>query len=217
MTRRSWLILLVSLVFFSGCGKAIYSVKKEVVPTKITVKQMKSAIISAANERGWTVKNVSDGVIHTTYYRGKYMAKLEVTYSASTYSINYLKSKNLKYDGQKIHGTYNKWVKNLENTIDRKLDILSDGGSVATATTKNNLASLGFVTGKTTKDDVMEKLGGPTSVTHGSNGEETLTYNRSHLTGKAWIPFYFGRDTYKVEYFVLTFKDNILTSFSESH
>ena len=125
MTRRVWLILLVSLFIFTGCGQAIYSVKKENKAVKLTANQMKRIIISSATERGWMVKKVSSGLIHLTHFRGKHMAKLGVKYTKSSYSINYLDSQNLKYDGIKIHRTYNSWVKNLERTIDQKLYIIA--------------------------------------------------------------------------------------------
>ena len=225
MTKKVWLVLLtVSLFIFTGCGKAVYEVRNENVPVKLTEKQMGNAISNAAERRGWIVKKVSKNVINATYFRGKYMAKVAIKYSKSTYSINYLDSKNLNYDGQKIHGTYNKWVLNLENTIDRKLTEIGSGYTSSTGSSSKgasnqgaSLQSLGFKVGKTTKIDVMERMGRPTSTSYSSDGQEVLLYNKTRVTGKAWIPFYYGRDRVRVQYMSFTFKNNILTGFSESH
>lgn len=222
MTRRTWLILLVSLVsifIFSGCGKAVYAVKKENTTVKLTTKQMESVINTSAEERGWMIKKVSDGLIHLTYFRGKVMAKVGVSYTNSSYSIDYLDSQNLKYDGKNIHGTYNKWVEGLEQTIDKRLYLISNGLATETGAVikESTITSSDFKVGKTTKSDVMEKLGGPTSVSRSSDGQEILSYDKSRVSGKAWIPFYYGNDRVVVNHMSFTFKNDILTAFSEQH
>ena len=54
-----------------------------------------------------------------------------------------------------------------------------------------------FVMGKTKKEEVIAKWGKPNGVSINEKGEEILTFNRSHITGKAFIPFYYGRDSYR--------------------
>ena len=44
-------------------------------------------------------------------------AVVEILYDTEGYSITYLNSVNLKYDGQRIHKNYNSWVQNLSNAI----------------------------------------------------------------------------------------------------
>ncbi len=77
-----------------------------------------------------------------------------------------------------------------------------------------------FVVNKTTKAEVIKKLGKPSGVAINEKGEETLTYNKSHITGKAFIPFYFGSDKYRIKISTYTFDKNgilIKTSKSEQH
>lgn len=217
MTKRVWLVLLVSAFIFSGCGGAIYTVKKENVAVKLTTKKMGNAIKIAAEERGWVAKWVSNGLIHATYHSGRNMAKVAVKYTNTSYAISYLDSSaSLKYTGKKIHRTYNKWVKNLERTIDRKLSDVSNGIALVNKSKPASLKSLGFKVGKTTKSDVMVKMGRPTSTSYDSTGQEVLIYNRSRLTGQAFNPFYYGRNRVKISYSSFTFKKNVLTAFSQS-
>ncbi len=73
-----------------------------------------------------------------------------------------------------------------------------------------------FVVGKTTKDEVIAALGEPSGRSVNSKGEEVLTYRSGHPTGKAWIPFYYGRDRWRTEVKTYTFKNNILVDYAES-
>jgi hypothetical protein len=76
-----------------------------------------------------------------------------------------------------------------------------------------------FTIGKTTKSEVISKLGNPTGDSFNSKGEETLLYQNTHMTGKAFIPFYFGSDKVQVKVQQFTFKNDILTaqSIATSH
>ncbi|MBN1505804.1 MAG: hypothetical protein JW955_03105 [Sedimentisphaerales bacterium] len=48
-----------------------------------------------------------------------------------------------------------------------------------------------------------------------TRSQEVLTYNRSHPTGKEYIPLYRGRDSFRVKLYTFTFdKEGILTAMS---
>lgn len=66
-----------------------------------------------------------------------------------------------------------------------------------------------FVNGKTTKAELVQKLGQPNGVRN-DNGEETLTYNKGHITGKSFIPGYslFGKDAYRNKHYEFSFGTN---------
>lgn len=90
------------------------------------------------------------------------------------------------------------------------------GGAKPTpAQTKAQTASK-FAIGKATKDDVIAALGNPTAVSATSTGEELLVYNTSHITGKSFIPFYYGNDHVRMTSSTYKFKNNILTDYSQS-
>ena len=56
-----------------------------------------------------------------TLFLRSHMAKVGIQYNKTAYSINYMDSNNLKYDGSKIHSNYNGWVQNLDRAIQTQL------------------------------------------------------------------------------------------------
>ncbi len=74
-----------------------------------------------------------------------------------------------------------------------------------------------FEIGITTKEDVISRWGNPSGISINEKGEEILTYNKSHMTGKSFIPFYFGRDHYRMKFYNFTFnKEGILIGMSSN-
>jgi len=92
--------------------------------SKYSEKDVKSAIIKAGQSLGWGMKETKPGTIVGTLFVRNHMAKVEVTYSKKTYSINYKDSAGLNYDGSEVHRNYNNWVKNLEGRINSYLSSL---------------------------------------------------------------------------------------------
>mgnify|MGYP006959940311 CR=1 FL=1 len=67
--------------------------------------------MTAAAKRGWKTKETRNGNIEAEYSKSrKYMARVNITYNKSNYSIEYLESTILKYDGTKIQRTYNSQI-----------------------------------------------------------------------------------------------------------
>jgi len=93
---------------------------------KLTAEQVKQAIMQAAGETRWSIASQPDGKLSATLnVRGKHTMVVEITYSSEKYSLHYKDSTNLHYamcEGQGvIHPNYNKWVMNLKNGIQAKL------------------------------------------------------------------------------------------------
>ena len=76
---------------------------------------------------------------------------------------------------------------------------------------------LKFTIGKTTKSELVSVLGNPAGDSFNAKGEETLFYRDSHMTGKAWIPFYMGSDSIRTKVQQFTFKNDILTAQSTTN
>jgi hypothetical protein len=71
-----------------------------------------------------------------------------------------------------------------------------------------------YTIGKTTKAEILAEWGEPQSMTV-TQSSEVLTYNRSHPTGKEYIPLYHGRDSYRVKLYMFTFnREGLLTAMS---
>lgn len=90
------------------------------VPYSASAEAMKEAIAKAAAEREWCVVKSEDGLTELLLdVRGKHELVVDVHYTADTFRIAYVSSKNLDYNPQTkgIHGKYLQWVRNLKHEI----------------------------------------------------------------------------------------------------
>ena len=107
----------------SACvGAKIYSAHEVPFPesARASEEEVAALIDFAARRQGWVVQAVATGKMRARYGRGRHSAVVTIRYSTKTFSISYFDSANLRYDGRRIHGVYNKWVKNLEAAIQRE-------------------------------------------------------------------------------------------------
>ena len=121
MFKKVSLLLLSMVLFLSfiGCGgpRTVLQVS-EPIKFKVTQYDTRGVILQAAKRRGWKTKEIGPKQIEAEYLRGsKYMARVNIFYDANRYAIKYLDSRNLQYDGQKIHKTYNSLVAGLRKEI----------------------------------------------------------------------------------------------------
>jgi NDP-sugar pyrophosphorylase family protein len=117
------LVGIVTCAFvFAGCGSGdpVVNYENSPIVANSSIKNMKDvkrAIILSGARIGWQMQDVKPGLINATMFSRGHMAKVEITYTTSSYNIKYKDSSNMKYDGQNIHGTYNKWVERLHRNI----------------------------------------------------------------------------------------------------
>lgn len=86
-----------------------------------SAEQVKSAILKAGLQRDWIMTEVSPGVIKGRLQARDHSAEVRIPYTATSYSINYENSLNLKASDGKIHKNYNRWVRNLDKDIQLNL------------------------------------------------------------------------------------------------
>jgi len=127
--KYSPLILLATIVVFIGCGSAspVINYQNSPVETRTgskNVADIRQAIIVAGSTTGWQMQETQQGRITATQFKGGHMAKIDITYTAQTFNINYKDSSNFQYTGTNISNTYNKWVKNLYKHIAKNLSKL---------------------------------------------------------------------------------------------
>lgn len=79
--------------------------------------QVKNAILKAGVQRQWIMNEAGPGVITARQQTRNHTAEVRINYSATSYSITYANSLNLKASGGKIHKAYNSWVHNLDRDI----------------------------------------------------------------------------------------------------
>lgn len=83
---------------------------------------VQKAITRGAASRGWTTKVTGTNVVQATLVARSHKVIVEIPFSQTAYSINYVDSENMKAADGKIHKKYNGWIANLRADIDRELD-----------------------------------------------------------------------------------------------
>ncbi|MDY4326253.1 hypothetical protein SOV88_18435 [Pectobacterium brasiliense] len=113
---------LVCVLTLAGCARTapVANITKPIA-AQVTTDQVKIAILQAGLERKWVMTPVSPGVINGHLSQRDHVADIRITYSQTSYSINYVDSKNLKAKNGEIHNSYNRWISNLDRDIQLKL------------------------------------------------------------------------------------------------
>ena len=96
--------------------------------TSFTVQEARAGIIRGCVAGGWAPFVDSEGVIHASLnVRDKHFAEVDITVTPTTYSVQYVSSKNLDYwyktrtRAAMIHENYNVWIAELSNWIKKEL------------------------------------------------------------------------------------------------
>jgi len=87
----------------------------------LSLDEVKTTIIRSAVNRGWTIKEEVPGDLVATISPRQHIAIVEIRYTEKYFSISYRDSTALRYNGSTIHRNYNKWVKALEQEIQRRI------------------------------------------------------------------------------------------------
>lgn len=79
---------------------------------------------AAATQPGWTIEPVRYGLLRASNAWRSHQMTVDIAFDLRTFSIRYVTSVNLDYDGARIHTAYNARVQALEAAI---LQTLPDG------------------------------------------------------------------------------------------
>jgi hypothetical protein len=126
---------------------------KRAVPVGLTASEVRKAIAASAAALTWAPSLVDEGAIEAKLLVRTHELVVDITYTATEYTISYKSSKNLNYSEkykiiskkavlyQTIHGKYKVWLKNLDARIQSALQAVavqkvladpSDEGQAAT-------------------------------------------------------------------------------------
>jgi PBP1b-binding outer membrane lipoprotein LpoB len=117
--------LVVLLVSCAGSLKPVYNVKNHPLngtAQKLSLKQIANVIFTSGMRRNWVMEEIDPGVIRATLRVRSHTAVIDIKYRKSDYSIEYVSSVDLKYNGTLIHRNYNRWLTNLVNDINREFN-----------------------------------------------------------------------------------------------
>ena len=131
MRKLSLLLCLLSVLPFAAHARArtdaIKSPVEIPIAAKATAAQVNLAAQLAAQSRGWVVENRKGNAFEAVYAqegRRSFSARIGVTSSAKTVTIQYVSSEGLDYDEADgtISANYNKWMNFLERDIPTFVD-----------------------------------------------------------------------------------------------
>lgn len=97
------------------------------VPGGKSTEDVKRAVRKALFDEEFQARDIGPGQVQAKRTKsgkgGIYSAVVTVHYDGRSVRIAYTGSENLNYDGKNktIHGTYNRWVRNIEKRIRRNL------------------------------------------------------------------------------------------------
>lgn len=114
------LLILVTVFALSGCNTTHPIYNADATASKsVSSNEMKRAIIDALIYKRWNIVSDDGNTIVADINVRQHYAEIKIDYTADSFKINYLSSKNLDYDGEKqgIHRNYNKWIQLLERQI----------------------------------------------------------------------------------------------------
>lgn len=120
MRRRPLLGLLPLLGLAAGlsaCTRPIYNVERRNFLDTAPLSARRNQIMRAGAGLGWQMEPVGPGLIRATLHLRGHVAVTDIAYTADSFSIRYVDSRNLQYDGTSIHKNYNGWIQNLERAI----------------------------------------------------------------------------------------------------
>lgn len=125
MSRFTRFALVAALLLgVAACtSKPVMNVENRTPPAAVRSEDdMRRAILAALQSRQWTVERADRGNIMALIQRRSHQAEISIPYSATSYSIRYRDSQNLGYKNGKIHRNYNKWIHNLDRSIQQELN-----------------------------------------------------------------------------------------------
>lgn len=129
MEKKAFFLMFImfAVVLLGGCRTSpILNINNETIAIngKYTLKDVEKAIIRAGASLGWEMHPKEPGRVIGVLHLRDHMAKIDILYDKSKYSIHYLDSKNLKYDGHNIHSNYNGWIQRLNQNIQVQLSTM---------------------------------------------------------------------------------------------
>ncbi len=71
----------------------------------------------AGAAQGWVIETRAPGLLRGTLSRRDQQAVVDIPYDARRFSIRYVRSSNLNYDGANISSNYNSYVQRLHRAI----------------------------------------------------------------------------------------------------
>ena len=117
-------IFILVLTLTVGCvgrTKPVYNIENQSIDYALTMEQVEKAIVKSGSQKKWRMMVVKPGQIVGNILVRSHKARIQIDYTEKFYAITYLESNNLLHKDGKIHRNYNRWINNLDQTIQSNL------------------------------------------------------------------------------------------------
>ncbi|OIR10103.1 hypothetical protein GALL_80310 [mine drainage metagenome] len=124
MKKATALILFLALAGCAHKHEPIYNPTDPMPAAAQTLSQdqLEHLIVEAGETRGWRFQHLGPGHLLASQTQPKMSAVVDITFDSKNWSIRYHGSEGLLAQGGTIHGHYNFWIRNLEHSIEARLD-----------------------------------------------------------------------------------------------
>jgi hypothetical protein len=113
--------LFILFAISCGGGTNILNVQSPytTASSNASLERVQRTIITASAIKGWRPEHIL-----ATRRREGHVAKVDITYTSSSFNIRYVDSDNMAYNGQSISSVYTQWITELRDEIKRRLSRL---------------------------------------------------------------------------------------------
>jgi len=120
---------MLCVLLLGGCGATAPVMNIDSAPIKTSsstsnLSDIRGALSAALGNKGWKIKDAGQHSMTATRQKDGKIATVRAAFSQQSYSITYIDSSNLGYDGSNINAEYNDWLADLDLEIKHQLNRL---------------------------------------------------------------------------------------------
>jgi len=88
-----------------------------VVAQTLTLDELTRRVTAGATRLGWEIAPLGPNVLRATYTKQNHVVTVRISYTQTTYNIDFVSSVNMEQDNGKIHYKYGEWLAALNAAI----------------------------------------------------------------------------------------------------
>ncbi|MEJ2362097.1 MAG: hypothetical protein P8Z75_11835 [Gammaproteobacteria bacterium] len=124
---KALFLTIVVAVLVSSCGGGSgldTSTQFTTASSNATLENVGRTIATASAYQGWQPRIAGPGRIVATRHHAGHIAKISISYTTNSFTIQHLNSDNMGYTGSSISSVYEDWIDDLRSEIKRRLSAL---------------------------------------------------------------------------------------------
>ena len=117
------IVLAGGCLVLANCANHIISIASvhgqplPVAAQTLTADELTRRVTAGATQMGWEVAPLGPNLLRATYIKQTHVVTVRISYTQTTFSIDFVSSINMEEDGGKIHHKYGEWLEALSAGI----------------------------------------------------------------------------------------------------